>query len=126
MAPKICWWTPEMTGHELPRVQAVLQANYLNDGDVTAEFEREIARRVGAQFGVGVTSGTAAIYLSLVALGVGHGDEVIVPDVTFIATANAASMADAMPVLVDVDPGTLNISVAAMEAAITSKTKAVV
>ena len=126
MASRISWWSPEMTGSELGLVKGVLDSNFLNDGDVTEEFAGKIAKLVDAKFGVGVTSGTAAIYLSLVALGIGHGDEVIVPDMTFIATANAVSMADAMPVLVDVDPGTLNMSVAAMEAAITSKTKAVV
>jgi perosamine synthetase len=115
-----------MTGNELALVKAVLDSNFLNDGDVTKEFAGKIAKLVDAKFGVGVTSGTAAIYLSLVALGIGHGDEVIIPDITFIATANAVSMTGATPVLVDVDLSTLNLSVAAMEAAITSKTKAVV
>jgi perosamine synthetase len=115
-----------MVGTELPLVKAVLESNYINDGEVTQEFEQRIARLVGAKHGIAVTSGTAAIYLSLVAVGVGHGDEVIVPDITFIATANAAAMAGATVVLVDVEPGTLNMSVSALEAAITSKTKAVV
>jgi perosamine synthetase len=115
-----------MTGSELGLVKSVLDSNFLNDGDVTEEFAGKIAKLVDAKFGVGVTSGTSAIYLSLVALGIGHGDEVIVPDITFIATANAVSMTGAKPVLVDIDLSTLNISVAAMQAAITSKTKAVV
>jgi len=115
-----------MTGSELGFVKGVLDSNFLNDGKVTEEFAGRIAKLVDAKFGLGVTSGTSAIYLSLVALGIGHGDEVIVPDITFIATANAVSMACGTPVLVDVDLSTLNISVAALEAAITSKTKAVV
>jgi len=115
-----------MTGNELALLKAVLDSNFLNDGEVTEEFARKIATLTDAKFGIGVTSGTAAIYLSLVALGVTRGDEVIVPDMTFIATANAVSMTGARPVLADVDPGTLNISAAAMESAITSKTKAVV
>ena len=126
MASRISWWSPEMTGNELALVKAVLDSNFLNDGEVTEEFARKIAALTDAKFGIGVTSGTAAIYLSLVALGVTRGDEVIVPDMTFIATANAVSMTGATPVLADVDPGTLNISVAAMESSITSKTKAVV
>ncbi len=126
MSGRIAWWQPELDKEERERVIQVLASNYINDGEVTEEFARRIATLSDAKFGLGVTSGTSAIYLSLVALGVGHGDEIIIPDMTFIATANAVSMADAMPVLVDVDPGTLNISVAAMEAAITSKTKAVV
>ena len=115
-----------MTGAELALVRSVLESNYVNDGDVTEEFERRIAELVGAKHAIGVTSGTAAIYLSLMALGIGPGDEVIVPDVTFIATANAAAMTGANVVLVDVDPATLNMSVAAMESAITSKTKVVI
>jgi perosamine synthetase len=124
--PRLPWWSPEMAGTELPLVKAVLESNYINDGEVTQEFEQRIAKLAGAKHGIAVTSGTAAIYLSLVAIGVGHGDEVIVPDITFIATANAAAMADATVVLVDVEPETLNMSVSALEAAITSKTKAVV
>jgi perosamine synthetase len=115
-----------MIGTELSLVKAVLESNYINDGEVTEEFERQIAKLVGAKHGIAVTSGTTAIYLSLVALGVRPGDEVIVPDVTFIATANAAAMAGATVVLVDVEPETLNMSVAALEAAITPRTKAVV
>ena len=126
MSGRIAWWQPELGQEERERVLQVLASNYINDGEVTEEFTRAIAKLVDAKFAVGVTSGTAAIYLSLVALGIAHGDEVIVPDMTFIATANAVSMTGATPVLVDVDPGTLNINVAAIEAAITRKTKAVV
>jgi len=126
MSGRIAWWQPELGDSECERVLRVLASNYINDGKITDEFALTIASMTGARFGIAVTSGTAAIYLSLIALGVGHGDEVIVPDMTFIATANAVSMTGATPVLVDVDPDTLNISVSAMEAAITSKTKAVV
>jgi perosamine synthetase len=126
MGRSISWWSPEMTGNELPLLKKVIDSNFLNDGEVTEQFAQTIAKLTGAKFGTGVTSGTAAIYLSLVALGIGHGDEVIVPDMTFIATANAVSMAGAVPVLVDVDSSTLNISVGALEAAVTAKTKAVV
>jgi perosamine synthetase len=126
MRARTSWWSPEMTGSELALVKGVLDSNFLNDGDVTEEFAGRIAKLVDAKFSVGVTSGTSAIYLSLMALGVANGDEVIVPDITFIATANAVSMTGATPVLADVDPDTLNLSVKAVEAAITSKTKAVV
>jgi perosamine synthetase len=126
MSGRIAWWQPELGEEEREHVLQVLASNYINDGEVSEEFARRIALLTNAKLSLGVTSGTAAIYLSLVALGIGHGDEVIVPDMTFIATANAVSMTGARPVLVDVDLDTLNISVAAMEAAITSKTKAVV
>ena len=126
MSGRIAWWQPELGEAERERVAAVLTSNYINDGEVTQQFAHTIARLTDARFGVGVTSGTAAIYLSLMALGIAHGDEVIVPDITFIATANAVSMTGATAVLADVDPSTLNLSVEAMQAAITSKTKAVV
>src|SRR6185295_1496107 len=93
--------------------------------DVTTEFERRMAAAFGSRHAVAVTSGTAALFLSLAGLGVGHGDEVIVPDVTFIATANAVTMTGATTVLVDVDPDTLTIDPDACARAITPRTKAV-
>ncbi|PYL83583.1 MAG: aminotransferase DegT, partial [Verrucomicrobia bacterium] len=116
MSGRIAWWQPELGEAERERVAAVLTSNYINDGEVTQQFAHTIARLTDARFGVGVTSGTAAIYLSLMALGIAHGDEVIVPDITFIATANAVSMTGATAVLADVDPSTLNLSVEAMQA----------
>ena len=126
MGRSISWWSPEMTGNELPLLKKVIDSNFLNDGEVTDQFAQTISKLAGANCGIGVTSGTAAIYLSLMALDVGHGDEVIVPDMTFIATANAVSMTGATPVFADVDEETLNLSAKAMEAAITSRTKAIV
>ena len=122
----IPWWRPETGAEEREMVLRVLDSNYLNDGDVTTEFERRMAARLGARHAVAVTSGTTAIFLALVAAGVAAGDEVIVPDLTFIATANAATLTGATPVLVDVDPGTLNMAPDAFPGAITGRTKAVV
>src|ERR687892_2472657 len=106
----IPWWRPEMTGREQQLVADVISSNYLNDGNVTREFERALGELLGVRYAVAVTSGTAAIFAALAAHGIGHGDEVIVPDVTFIATANAVRLTGATPVLVDVDRATLNIS----------------
>ena len=122
----IPWWRPEVGADEERAVLRVLASNYLNEGDVTAEFEQKAAALVGARHAVATTSGTSAIFLALTALGVGAGDEVIVPDVTFIATANAVTLAGATPVLVDVDPATLTVDPAAVERAISPRTKAVV
>src|SRR5438105_1098121 len=122
----IPWWLPDVAAEEREAVGRVIDSNYLNEGEVTAEFERRFAEMVGAGHAVATTSGTAAIFLALAGLGVGAGDEVIVPDVTFIATANAVTLTGATPVLVDVDADTLNIDVAAAERAITSRTKALV
>jgi dTDP-4-amino-4,6-dideoxygalactose transaminase len=89
-------------------------------------LEREIAEYVGVAHAVGVASGTDALLLSLRALGVGPGDEVIVPAFTFFATAEVVLMLGATPVLVDVDPVSYNMNVAAFEQAITERTKAVI
>jgi perosamine synthetase len=93
---------------------------------VTERFERAIAERVGCKHAVAVTSGTTAIFLALVAAGIRAGDEVVVPDVTFIATANAVRLAGATPVLADVDERTLALDPAAFERSITPRTRAVV
>lgn len=99
---KLCWWRPQMTGQEIRNIRRVLAANYLNDGDWSDRFAATVARRLGANHGVTFSSGTAALASALMALGVGPGDEVLVPDVTFIATAHAASLCGARVVLVDV------------------------
>jgi len=122
----IHWWQPELGTEERDRVLAVLASNYINDGDVTTEFERRMAALLGARHAVAATSGTAALFLSLAAIGVGRGDEVVVPDVTFIATANAVTLAGATPVFADVDPATLTLAPEAFAAAITPRTRAVV
>jgi perosamine synthetase len=122
----IPWWQPQLGAEERDAVLRVVDSNYLNEGDVTAEFERQIAARLGAAHGVATTSGTSAIFLALAAIGVRAGDEVIVPDVTFIATANAVTLAGATPVLVDVDPATLMLDPSALERALTPRTKAIV
>ncbi len=120
------WWKPEIGPQEYAQVKAVLESNYINEGDVTSEFESQIAQLVGAKYAIAVTSGTAALTLALAGFGVGSGDEVIVPDITFIATANAVVLAGAKPVLVDVHRQTLTIDPVAAEQAITSRTKAIV
>jgi perosamine synthetase len=126
IATRIPWWQPEVGAEERDRLLRVLDSNYLNEGEVTAEFERRVAALLGAPHAVATTSGTTAIFLALAGLGIGAGDEVLVPDLTFIATANAVTMAGATPVLVDVDPHTLNIDTAALARAATARTKAVV
>lgn len=94
--------------------------------DEMKAFEQEFAAYCGAKHGVGVANGTEALFLSLVALGVGQGDEVVVPANTFIATAAAASHAGATPVFVDCDPETYCIDPSKIKTAITSKTKAII
>jgi len=95
-------------------------------GKRVAAFEEEFATSLQAPFAIGCSSGTDAIYLALAALGVGPGDEVLLPTMTFIATAEAVVQAGATPVLVDIDPTTSNIDVDAAAAAITAKTRAII
>ena len=123
---QIPWWRPETGAEERDLVVQVLASNYLNDGDVTTEFERRMAAALGATHAVAVTSGTAALFLSVAAVGAGRGDEVIVPDITFIATANAVTLSGATPVFVDVDPSTLTMDPDAFASAITPRTRAVI
>jgi perosamine synthetase len=120
------WWAPEVGSTELGLVADVLRSNYLNDGQVTARFERRLADLLGCRHAVAVTSGTAALFAALAALGVGPGDEVLVPDVTFIATANAVRLTGATPVLVDVTPHTLTMCPEAAAAAVTLRTRAII
>lgn len=126
MTRRLDWWTPQMTGRELEYIAEVIESNYLNDGDVTERFERAVAVKLGAKHAVAVTSGTTAIFAALMAAGVGRGDEVIIPDLTFIATANAVTLTGAVPVLVDIDPDRLTMDPSSVAAAVTSRSRAIV
>ena len=95
-------------------------------GTNTLEFEQAFAKFHGARHGIAVTNGTAALEVTMAGLGIGAGDEVILPDFTFVATASAVLFANALPVLVDVDPGTYCINPDLVEEAITPRTKAVI
>ncbi len=95
-------------------------------GTKTLEFEQAFARFHGARHGIAVTNGTAALEVTMAGLGIGTGDEVILPDFTFVATASAVLFANALPVLVDVDPETYCINPDLVEEAITPRTKAVI
>lgn len=95
-------------------------------GTEVAKFEEEFAGYCGAQFGIGVNSGTSALHLSLLAAGVGPGDEVITVPFTFVATIAAIEYCGAKPVFVDIDPESYNMDPSNLEAAITSKTRAII
>src|SRR5438094_672318 len=91
-----------------------------------AAFEQAFAKFHGAKHGIAVTNGTAALEVTVSALGIGAGDEVILPDYTFVATASAVLYAGALPVPVDVSPDTWCLDPKLAEAAITPRTKAIV
>ncbi len=95
-------------------------------GSKVAEFQQTFARFQGARFGIACANGTAALEVSLKALGVGPGDEVIVPAYTFVATATAVLMVNAVPIFADIEYDTLNLNPASVERAVTTKTKAII
>ncbi|MCM8783418.1 MAG: DegT/DnrJ/EryC1/StrS family aminotransferase [Candidatus Omnitrophica bacterium] len=95
-------------------------------GEKEKQFEEEFARYIGTKYAVGVNSGTDAIFLGFLSLGIGKGDEVIVPVFTYIATALAVSYTQAKPVFVDIEEKTYNLDVSKVEKAITKKTKAII
>ena len=107
-------------------IRSVLEGGHFILGPNTTALEREVAAYLGVGSAVGVASGTDALILALRALGVGPGDEVIVPDYTFLATASAVLHVGASPVLVDVDPDTYCIDLEAVGAQITIRTRAVI
>ena len=107
-------------------IDQVCDAQALVLGPAVTEFEQNLARYCGTKHAIGVTSGTDALLVSLMALDVGPGDEVICPTFTFFATAGCVSRLGAKPVFVDVDPATFNIDAAAVSKAVTAKTKAIV
>jgi perosamine synthetase len=117
---------PDITEEEIAAVTAVLRTNTLSLGPKLEEFESALATYHRMPHGIAVSSGTAALHLALRALGVGAGDEVIVPSFTFIAVANVVSYERATPVFVDIDPVTLNMAPASVEAAITPRTRAII
>ncbi|WP_333772769.1 DegT/DnrJ/EryC1/StrS family aminotransferase [Streptomyces sp. IBSBF 3136] len=100
-------------------------SGWVAQGPRVAAFERAFAERVGAEHGIAVSSCTTALHLSLVALGLGPGDEVVVPSLSFIATANAVRYVGAEPVFADVDPATGNLTRATVDAVRTPRTRAV-
>ena len=106
-------------------IKSVLEANVFIGGPEVEKFEKEAAKFCGTKYAIGVNSGTDALYLSLKALDIGSGDEVITTPFTFIATAEVISNCGAKPVFVDINPKTYNIDVLKIEKNITKKTKAI-
>jgi len=121
----ISWWKPEATGCEVPILSRVIGEGFFNDGKYTDEFSERLAERLSVENGIALSSGTAAIACALFSLGIGPGDEVLVPDVTFIATANAVTLTGARAVIVDVEPASLSMDPVAARRAITPRTKAI-
>ena len=111
---------------DIQAVVEVLRSDWLTTGPKVAEFEQAVTDFVGAKYAVAVNSGTAALHAAMYAIGIGPGDEVILPPMTFAATANAVVFQGGTPVFADVDPDTLLINPNEVEDKITPRTKAIV
>jgi perosamine synthetase len=114
-----------ITDDDVAAVVEVLKSDWLTTGPKVTQFEEAFAQSVGAREAVAVCNGTAALHTAMFAAGIGPGDEVIVPAMTFVASANAAVFLGARPVFVDVQPDTLLIDPTAVERAIAPRTKAI-
>ena len=117
---------PDIGEEEIESVVATLRSGWLTTGSKVRQFEQEFAERIGSSYAVAVNSCTAALHLALEAIGITEGDEVIVPTMTFAATAEVVRYFKAKPVLVDCRWDTLTIDVDQIEKAITPKTKAII
>lgn len=117
---------PEIGDEEISSVVETLRSGWLTTGQKAKQFEEQFAKTVGAQHAIATNSGTAALHLALEAVGVKEGDEVIVPTMTFAATAEVVQYLKARPVLVDCQSGTLNLDPERVEWAVTPRTKAII
>ena len=111
---------------DIEAVVSTLHSNWLTTGPAVERFEHDVCSFTGAEYGVAVSNGTAALHCAAHAVGIGPGDEVILPPMTFAATANCVLYQGGKPVFADVLPDTLLIDPAAVEAAITPRTKAII
>jgi len=123
---KVPFVVPNIDIEDKKAIQNALNSNLLTDGPNLRDFEKQFAKFSGSKYAIGVSNATSALQLSLKSLGIGHGDEVIIPDITFVATANAVLSTGAIPVLADVYETDINLSLNSIKNSITSKTKAII
>jgi perosamine synthetase len=118
---------PDLSGNELEYVTDAIRSSWISStGPYVERFEEEFARLCGTRTALSVCNGTAALHLALLALGAGPGDEIVVPSLTYIATANAVRYVGAEPVFADVDPATWCLDPKAVAAAVTPRTRGIV
>jgi len=122
---KVPFFRPYIDKEDIKSIGNSLKRPLLTDGPILQEFESKFSKFAGAKFAVGVSNATSALQLSLKALGIKKNDEVILPDMTFVATGNAILNVGATPVIVDVNED-MNISLDSIKESITSKTKAII
>ena len=123
---KIRWWVPTVGKKEIKSLKEVIKVNYTNEGIFSKKLEDKVKKIFNIKYAISTTSGTIALFLALKAIGVKKGDDVIVPNITFLATANAVSLTGAKVVLVDVDKDNLSIDLVSLKRKITKKTKVII
>ena len=123
---KIPFFLPYVDSKDITEIKKAASAPFLTNGPKLDVFEQKFKKFTKSKYAIGVSNATAALYLSLKALGIKKNDEVIVPDLTFVATANVVLQVGATPVLVDIDDETLNISTESIIKNISRKTKAII
>ena len=122
---KINQCRPFIGEEEYASMKDCFDRNWITEGPKSEELSKKLLDLIGCKYGVFANNGTLSLYMSLKALGIGQGDEVLVPNFTFIASMNAVIMAGAKPVLVDIEKDSLHIDVSKCEEALTSRTKAI-
>lgn len=122
---KIPFFLPCINYSDIKEIKNAALSPFLTNGPKLIEFESKFKKFTNSKYAIGVSNATAALHLSLKALGIGKNDQVIIPDLTFAATASSIIQAEATPVLADIDEKTLNISVESIKKNINKKTKAI-
>jgi len=123
---KVPFFLPYVDNFDISEIKKIASSTFLTNGPKLEEFESQFKKFTNSKYAVGVSNATSALHISLNALGVSKNDEVIVPDLTFAATANAVLQTGATPVIADIDENTLNISPTSILKNITKKTKAII
>ncbi len=122
---KIVQIEPSLGKEERAEINSVIDSGWFTEGAKTQEFEKRFANFVGSKYACVVTSGTSALSLALKSQNIGKGDEVIVPDFTFVASPNSIEMIGAKPIMVDIEPNSLNLDLEKVTTLISKKTKAI-
>ncbi len=117
---------PALNEDDVSAIRDVLQSGWITTGPKNQALEAEFRQLTGASHAIAVSSATGGMHVALMALGIGPGDEVITPSLTWVSTANMIALLGAEPVMVDIDPNTLMVTPEAIEAAITPRTKAII
>lgn len=125
-APRIPWFEPSIDENDVDAVRAVVASGFVNEGPENRTFEKELCAYFDVPHAITTPSGTVALALALMANGIGHGDIVVVPAVTFIGTASAVRLAGAEVLLADVDPHSFTLDMNSVERVLTPNVKAVI